>query len=227
VSNTASIGGAAAELPESRPPRILIPHSWIYGGCLLLFLLLLAGIAAGPIQNGIKQARYNAWMQQGRTIGQCMFSYATNNVSNGNAYPTGNSSTEVFQKLLDGGYATDPTIFYIPMPGKIKPIAGQKLKPENVCWDVTAGVDSNSSDTVPLIFLTGYKVNYAADGAAVPLMKPYPVSSSGIAVFYRGNNVTYIKPERTADGTILNFVSQNFKSDGHQYRQLTPDGVLR
>ncbi len=85
-------------------------------------------------------------MQQGRQIGQMMFSYATDNVQNGNAYPDGNSSTEVFQKLLDGGYATDPTLFYVPMPGKVEPVKGQKLKPENVSWDVTSGVSSNSPD---------------------------------------------------------------------------------
>jgi hypothetical protein len=80
-------------------------------------------------------------MQQGRQIGQMMFSYSTDNFQNSNAYPDGKSSTEVFQKLLDGNYAADPAIFYVPLPGKVKPIAGQKLKPENVCWDVTSGVD--------------------------------------------------------------------------------------
>lgn len=181
-------------------------------------------------------------MQQGRQIGQAMFSYATDNVQNGNAYPDGNSSTEVFQKLIDGGYVTDPTIFYVPLPGKVKAVAGQKLKPENVCWDVTSGVDSNSSDLVPLVFMTGYRMTYASGGSAVPVIKPYPPfwseprtwsqwwndapapepGPSGIAIFYKGNNAVFLKVN--PDGSLPNVVSPDFKPDGKTYRQLTPDG---
>jgi hypothetical protein len=190
-------------------------------------------------------------MQQGRQIGQCMFSYATDNVANGNAYPDGKSSTEVFQKLLDGGYVSDPTLFYVPMPGKIRPDPNQKkLKPENVSWDITGGVDSSSQDVVPLVFLTGWKVNYVPGGALTPLIKPYPrwtlddrdVGLSwwpfdwprsyevvGMAIFYKGNNArfTLLKTTPEGDGTIPNFIPSTFKSDGHSYRQLTPDGVLK
>ena len=74
-------------------------------------------------------------------------------------FPDGNTSTEVFQKLIDENYGNDPTIFYIPLPGKTKPLAGQKLKPENVCWDVTSGLDQNSPDELPVIFMTGYLVS--------------------------------------------------------------------
>jgi len=175
-----------------------------------------------------------------------MFSYATDNVQNHNAYPEGNSSTEVFQKLIDDGYVTDPTIFYVPLPGKVKPVAGQKLKPENVCWDVTCCVDSNASDLLPLVFLTGYKVAYAPGGAAVPIVKPWPqfgeprtwldwwhgapddTPAPGIAVFYKGNNAIFLPLDRpiNRDGTIPNFVSPDFKPDGKTYRQLTPDGPL-
>lgn len=110
--------------------------------CFVLYILfILAGTCLGPWPSGIRYSAHNAWMQQGRQIGQMMFSYSTDNFQNSNAYPDGKSSTEVFQKLLDGNYAADPAIFYVPLPGKVKPIAGQKLKPENVCWDVTSGVD--------------------------------------------------------------------------------------
>jgi hypothetical protein len=188
-------------------------------------------------------------MQQGRQIGQMMFSYATDHYGN---YPDGNSSAEVFQKLLDGGYATDPTIFYVPLPGKIKPVAGQKLKPENVCWDVTSGVDSHDPDLLPLVFLTGYKVTYAPGGSAVPIIKPYPqfgpqprtwsewwdeghplgsrgTPSPGMVVFYVGNNTTFLLPLNTSanpDGTIPNFVPPTFDAKGKTYRQLTPDGPM-
>jgi hypothetical protein len=49
----------------------------------------------------------------------------------------------------------------------------------------------------------------------------------GIAVFYKSDDAVYLVPWQDADGTIRNFVSPQFKPDGHAYRQLTPDGVLR
>ncbi len=179
-----------------------------------------------------------------------LFSYATDNTQNGNAYPDGASSTEVFQKLLDGNYGDDPSVFYVPMPGKIRPEPGQKkLKPENVSWDVTGGVDSSSGEPIPLVFLTGWKVDYVAGGAAVPLVKPYPrwtwdgrpqswfqwplrwpvsYDMKGMVVFYKGNVTSFrnIETRANGDGSIPNFIPTDFKPDGHLYRQLTPEGVL-
>ncbi|HEV3271575.1 MAG TPA: hypothetical protein VGZ93_05280 [Candidatus Methylacidiphilales bacterium] len=157
-----------------------------------------------------------------------MFSYATDNIQNNNAYPDGNSSTEVFQKLLDGGYCTDPTIFYLPLPGKIKPVPGQKLKPENVGWDVTSGVDSGDSNWVPLLFVTGYKITYASGAPAVPLVKSPNPDSHGVAVFYKGNDAVYRSPGMVTnpDGSISNFIPADFNPKGKTYRQLTPDGPL-
>jgi hypothetical protein len=231
--------------------RKLIPQAWWFYGSFLFCLLLLFGFAFGPISNGILQAHQNALMQQGRQIGQMMFSYATDNVRNGNAYPDGKSSTDVFQKLLDAGYAEDPTVFYVPMPGKIEPVKGQKLKPENVSWDITAPVDSNSSDLLPLVFLTGYRVSYVPSGADVPLIKPLPEygynihtrtwfewlfgirpftysPSVGIVIFFKGNNAVFVRSNGSpsSHGSIPNFISPDFKPDGKTYRQLTPNGVL-
>jgi hypothetical protein len=187
-------------------------------------------------------------MQYARTIGLSMFAYANDN--NG-AYPDGNSSTEVFQKLMDGGYVTDPTLFYLAMPGKIKPVPGQKLKPENVSWDVTGGADMSSPDELPLVFMTGYKISYTPGSAAVPLVKPYPPfgleepyqnwfdwllrrptihwsAFGGIAVHYKSNTAKFMifGPTANPNGTIPNFISPDFKPDGKTYRQLTPDGPL-
>jgi hypothetical protein len=215
-------------------------------GCLTLFSLgllfvLFCVVFLGPVSPGIKQARHNVAMQQARQIGQAFFTYAMD--KNG-TYPDGKSSTEIFQKLMDDGYIEDPAILYVPLQGKVKGIVGQKLKPENVCFDVTGGVDSSSSDLVPIIFMTGYKVTYAPGGEAVPVIKPYPPywnqprtwwqwwngnpepdhGASGIAVFYKGNNAMYWRV--AADYTVPKIVSPDFKPDGHTYRQLTPDGVL-
>jgi hypothetical protein len=200
-----------------------------YAGCSF-FLLVIVGFSIGPVLNGMREAARDAVMQQGRQIGQCLFAYATDNVANGNAYPDEKSSTEIFQTLIDKGYATDPSIFYVPMPGKVRPVPGQKLKPENVSWDVTVPVDVHSSDLLPLVFLTGYKVNYVPGGTAMPLVTPAPQYGGGISmgeiVFYKGNNMTYRPNASAADGSIPNFVPPEFKPDGKTYRQLTPDGLL-
>jgi hypothetical protein len=211
----------------------------------LVTLFLLAGIAIGPTTpGGIRYAHNYGAMQQGRQIGQMLFSYATDNTDKGNAYPDGNSSTEVFQKLIDGGYCSDPAVFYVPLPGKVKPVVGQKLKPENVCWDLTSGVAADAPSGLPLVFLTGYKVTYRPGAAAIPLIKPYPhywATSTwwgwfkqesneppGIAVFYKGNNAMFINLNRSEnpDGSVPNFVPKNFDANGVIYRQLTPDGPL-
>jgi hypothetical protein len=138
-----------------------------------------------------------------------------------------------------------PTFFYTPLSGKIEPIAGQKLKPENVCWDVTCCADSSASDLLPLVFLTGYKVTYAPGGSAVPIIKPYPpftctwtewwdggaaepAQNPGIAVFYKGNNAMFknLATPASLEDSIPNFIPPDFDPKGKTYRQLTPDGPL-
>ena len=189
-------------------------------------------------------AQQGAWMQNSRTIELAMFQYATDHGGN---YPDGKSSTEVFQKLLDGKYLNDPSLFYIPLPGKTKPVEGQPLKPENVSWDVTSGVDSNTPDELPVIFMTDYQVTYAPGGVAVPLVKPHPDFGDlprtwaewwhgapeprhhpdpGIAVAYKGGSAR-VCHFTDPDGTIHDFVPSNFDPKGRVYHQLTPDGTIK
>jgi hypothetical protein len=207
-----------APAPGPTPARRLIPRAWLHLGCLTIFLYSFVGVAPGQLP-GIKQARERTWVEQAHQIDLALFSYATDNIQNNNAYPDGKSSTEVFQKLIDGGYVTDPGVFYINLPGKTKALAGQKLKPENVCFDVTAGLDSGSPDDLPLVFLTGYKVTYSPGSAAVPLGKP---PAPGLPVAYKNNSSKFLG--QGADGSIPNFIPANFDPQGKTYRQLTPDG---
>jgi hypothetical protein len=135
------------------------------------------------------------------------------------------------------------------MPGKIVGGGGQKLKPKNVCFDVTSGLDGNSPDQLPVVFTTGYKVTYASGAAAAPIIKPHPqygveprtwsqwwngdsrppaYLQPGIAVTYKSNSAMFIKLKTApnGDGSIPHFISPQFKPDGKTYRQLTPKGVL-
>jgi hypothetical protein len=228
------------------PERPITGNSWVVWVIVLTFIgLFLNPAVLSPVHIGPKTSRHNPYVGNARVIGLALYSYANDNDQQ---YPDASSSTETFQKLLDGDYITDPTVFYIPMPGKVKPVPGQKLKPENVSWDITAPVATVPSKNLPLIFMTGYKINYVSGGVAAPLIKPAPqygiegppqtwferlfgkqsmnyAPSTGIAVFYDNNSASYIAA--SPDNTIPKIVPPDFKPDGKTYRQLTPDGVLR
>ena len=185
-------------------------------------------------------------MQMAHALGLALYCYANDN--NGH-YPDGKSSTEIFQKLIDGGYVTDAGYFFIELPGKIKPVSGQRLRSENVCWDFTGGVTTSDSGSLPLVFPTGYRVNYSPSGSAVPSVKPahryylwprswsrwwegYPeqrtLIEDGIPVFYKDNHAQFaiLKTSGGFADAIPNFVPADFVANGKVYRQLTPDGPL-
>ncbi len=161
-------------------------------------------------------------------LGLDLFAYAKDH---GGKYPEGKSSTEIFQKLLDGGYIASPEILYAPLPGKVNPGQNAKvLKPENVCWDVTAGVTPQASDKVPIVFLTGYKIRYEPNASAVGLhpadwwLPLFGESSYGIAVCYKTNASIVMKI--APDSTVPHFIAADFDPRGMTFHQLTPEGEL-
>ena len=173
------------------------------------------------------RSRPNRTIQASHAIGLAMYAYANDNAGK---YPTGKSSTDVFQQLIDGEYVSDPKIFYIEelhIPGK-RPATSKKLKPENVCWDVTAPLELSSDPSLPLLFITGFKMNYIPGGSAVP--RPAPTSSSvvhaGIYVFYVNNSTMFRVNDGKPDEIVPNVVDPSFKPSGKTYIQLTPDGSL-
>jgi hypothetical protein len=173
-------------------------------GCvalLLVFLILICLVALGPVGGQCHSVESGA-MQTTRTLALAMFQYANDN--NGH-YPDGASSTEVFQKLIDGNYLTDPAVLFVALPGKVRAEEGARLKPENVAYDVTSGVDAQSPDGLPLVFLTGFRVSYLPGASAVSLVRPFPKHYNppnawffrslepfdGLAVAYKGNNAWF------------------------------------
>jgi hypothetical protein len=214
----------------------------LYGpGCgfalILLVLLFLWGICIGPI-NSTHYAMESTAMQTTRTLALAMFQYANDN----NAYPDGASSTEVFQKLMDGNYVSDPSVFYIPMWGKTPARAGAKLRPENVCFDVTSGIQMDSPDMLPIVFVTGFRMDYHKSGAATSLVRPFPCYHSrnswfpwsygpfgGLAVAYKKNNAWFRNGQAGPNGfgVVPNVIPADFDAHGKTYRQLTPEGVLK
>src|SRR5271154_5424604 len=95
------------------------PHCNSRGGFTLVELLvvigiiaILAGVALGPITNGIKKAQQSSGVQEAHAIGLAMYSFANDN---NQTYPdkSGGSATagDIAGNLLAGGYVTDATIF--------------------------------------------------------------------------------------------------------------------
>jgi len=196
---------------RSRQVSLLRSGCWVITSFVVMFII---GCVHSMVKSGVEEARQSSGVQSAHALGLAMYSYASDH---GGKYPTGQSSTEIFQQLIDGGYVTDPTLLYLHMSGKTK-AEGKKLKPENVCWDVT-GYLSVDDAPLPLLFATGYKMNYIAGGKAVPLAK---VDSAGFPIFFVNNSARFEFEQ--PEGIVV--MDPTFDPKGKTYHQLTPDGPL-
>lgn len=163
-------------------------------------------------------------------------------------FPDGKSSTEIFQQLIDENYLGGAPMVYQRFPGKVEPNWGDRLRPENVSWDVTTGLTSNSPDSIPAVFSTGFRVSYGASALATPRTNPCPklfyavreVSDwwngepdptpyAAMVVCDKRGVARFIKLDKNVPpaGAIPNFIGPDFKPDGKTYRQLTPEGELK
>jgi len=190
-----------------------------------LIAFLITAISM-PRTSGYRPAKENVRMQMAHSIDLCMFQYS---IDHDGKYPEGKSSTEIFQLLIDQQYITDPGLFYFSMPGKTKATTN-KLKPENVCFDVTNAVLSDDPDALPIVFSTGYKIDYIQGGKAHFLPNGDP---NGIAVCFKGNNAAFLRtPIEGTEGIPLfppayvHNAVPDFDPKDRAYRQLTPDGPL-
>jgi prepilin-type N-terminal cleavage/methylation domain-containing protein len=195
--------------PSSRDGFTLVELLVVIG-----IIAILAGVALGPITNGIKQA-------------MC-FSYATDNTQNGNAYPADSTGMAIAQDLLNANYATDPGVFGISQQkGYTKATTtgtSSTLVPASVSWSftcnslsTTGGITSSTSDLMPLVFFNnGFSTAVASTlkatpGTAIPetYSAAAPFGTDGAAIFYKGNNAAYLKATGTTAGQITTFISAN------------------
>jgi type II secretory pathway pseudopilin PulG len=237
MSEWKAVATVLAAFPVAETPAAFgpppTPNKAMSGGALtaiivgavivLLFIIpCLAGVALGPITLGIKKAKESASMQTTRALALAMYSYA---LDHNGTYPDGKTSTEVFQKLLDGKYITDPGLFYLAMPGKVR-ATSTTLTAANVSYDVTSGITSDSPDSLPVVFCTGYGVSYLAGANADPdsaASSPFPgtgAAGGGMAVACKNNNARFITAG--VDGTIVGFIAPDFNPGPKMYRQLKP-----
>ena len=223
--------------------RLYLRTASTRGGFTLVELLvvigiiaILAGVALGPITNGIKQAKHNAAMQQARQLGQVEFSYATDNTANGNTYPADSTATKIAQDLINSNYVSDPSIFCTSgaVGGQTVYSGGVPitLQQSNVTWNftcsslsTTGGVSSATGDLIPLVYCTGQTVNYPATAVVNLALSSTknPFGADGIAVFYHGNNAAYMKAGTGGQpaGTVASFISAN-NTDSTAYTTAVP-----
>jgi hypothetical protein len=136
-------------------------------------------------------------------------------------YPAGKSSTEIFQQLIDQQYTDDGSAFYFHMPGKTETTT-KKLKPENVCFDVTNAVLPDDPASLPVVFTTGYQMDYAKGGKAHLRANGDP---EGLGVYPKSGFGERVGFDRAYPQGIP-VIPANFDSKGRTYVQLTPEGPV-
>ncbi|HEV3270547.1 MAG TPA: hypothetical protein VGZ93_00020 [Candidatus Methylacidiphilales bacterium] len=203
---------------------------------LVVILVILTGIAIGPILNHLEEARINRAMESARTLNTLLSQYATDN--NG-VYPVGldtsavGKSEGIARNLLENNYTPDASIFAV---GSTAPYAGtasdfSDIAPANISWDFTAGattstgITSAAPDLLPTVYSTGESVVYPTTSGAgldLPLSGNGPFGKSGVLAAYKGGNAAFIPA--TPSGTALEcrgFIPTAFKDTG-PYTQIKP-----
>ena len=220
------------------------------GGFTLVELLvvigiiaILAGVALGPITRGIKQAQENATVQVSHQIGVLEFAYSNDY---NQVYPFATTGRGIADLLLNGGYTSTPTLFYVAnTPGATKytganspyNMTAASATTEN--WDFmvansggTAGLTTSSSDATPLVELQGGSTTYTMAASAPTAGIPLTVTTSstafgadGIAVYYKGNNAKFLKGSIGAgtSATIAGWIDSTFNDpNGANYALVHP-----
>jgi len=201
------------------------------GGFTLVELLvvigiiaILAGVALGPITNGIKKAKQSAGLQTAHSIGLSMYSYANDN---NQLYPdkTGGDAHDVAAALLAGGYISDATIFglsgdtsatYVKVTNTTN--TALTITKAQVSWDFLGnagnGVSSTSFPFLPLAWSTlaagtaPATFNVAAGTAilGIPTAKN-PFGTDGMAIFYINNSAAFVTTSIVAAALQVNMVT--------------------
>jgi prepilin-type N-terminal cleavage/methylation domain-containing protein len=203
-------------------------HSSSRSGFTLVELLvvigiiaILAGVALGPITNGIKKAKQSAGMQQSHSIGLAMYSCANDN---NQLYPgkSGGNGTagDVAAILLAGGYVSDATIFGLSGDtntnyAKVSSATNTatSITQAQVSWDFMvsndgSGVSSTSFPFLPLVWSTingssGLPAFTTLTANAAITASPIatnPFGKDGMAIFYINNAANFISSSVTGAG---------------------------
>jgi prepilin-type N-terminal cleavage/methylation domain-containing protein len=209
--------------PLRRAARILSRGGFTLVELLVVIgiIAILAGVALGPITNGIKKAKQSGGMQTAHVIGLSMYSYANDNSQ---IYPdsSGTGAGGVAQALLAGGYVSDPSIFYISGGAASKwtgttAAAATGIGATNVSFDFAgsgtgvtgSGWSSVNYSFMPIMWSTtvgtgSTPVNVTGGNVANTAITAVPAATTpfqtaGLAVFYINNSAKFVNG---ANGTV-------------------------
>ena len=193
---------------------------------LLVFIgiiAILAGVALGPITNGIKKAKQSSGLQSAHALGLAMYSAANDNSQ---AYPdtSGGNAGNIASALLAGGYVTDATIFSLSGDAnatfaKVSSSTNTATTITNnqVSWDfIGGGVSSTQYTFLPVLWSTltgGTPPASFAVTAGQPIVGTpastgkNPFGTDGIAVFYVNNAAAFVNSTVSGSTLSVNMVS--------------------
>jgi prepilin-type N-terminal cleavage/methylation domain-containing protein len=192
-------------------------------------IAILAGVALGPITNGIKKAQESGAMQTSRTIALAEFQYANDNSG---SYPDSATTVDLICKeLMNGNYVSDPNLFYISADkdtGSAKPTTASAFTAVNCSFDFMGtggtGVGSTAPDTLPMVWTAGCAATHAAPTALMEIVPAGVFGADGMAICYHSNNAFFKTPNATGttapDGTTnghITFVSSAYANGGITY----------
>jgi prepilin-type N-terminal cleavage/methylation domain-containing protein len=188
---------------------------------VIAIIALLAGIAIGPITHAMSVAKDNAGMQTTHSIYIADFQYSIDNSHFADAADSGG----IAQGLLQGGYVSDPTLFYLG--GNTTKYTGTDaahgMQAQNVSWDFLGtgtggsynGLSTSDPDQLPLVWSTGNKIVIPAAGGTYGTAtingngKNY-YNTDGIPVAYKSGVSTFHHPTDVTTGTISNFIDNSY-----------------
>jgi prepilin-type N-terminal cleavage/methylation domain-containing protein len=198
------------------------------GGFTLVELLvvigiiaILAGVALGPITNGLKKAKQSAGMQQSHGLCLAMYSCANDNSqtypNNTSGTPSYSTADQVATTLFAGGYISDTSVLYLSgckctkYTGNASSLTTGGLQQINVAWDfLGSGSANGSSNTVagymPLLWSTTSSEPAVASGstantavaATLGSTTSAAFGSDGLAVAYINNSSKFITSSSTS-----------------------------
>ncbi len=205
------------------------------GGFTLVELLvvigiiaILAGVALGPITNGIKKAKQSAGMQTVRSIALAEFTFSNDN--NG-SYPdtgipagnTGSDATVVAKALLSGNYINDASIFYLSGGTSTKytgSTPASTIAVNNISWDFAgnngSGVNANFPDQFPVAWSSvtgGSEPNINATVGTAIIATPAatnPFGTDGMAVAYKSNSSKFITTNAFSGSSVVTIVDTSY-----------------
>jgi prepilin-type N-terminal cleavage/methylation domain-containing protein len=187
---------------------------------VIAIIALLAAVAMGPITGAMRTAKDNAGMQTTHALYVADFQY---NIDNNN-FADGADAGAIAQNLLNGGYISDPSIFFIAGGSTTKftgSNAAQGITAQNVSWDFLGsgatytGLTTSDPEQLPLVWSTGNTITIpAAAGsygtATVNANGKNAYGTDGIPVAYLSGASSFKKVSNITTLSITQFIDDSY-----------------